>query len=197
MTDIQTAEEKELIAKWNAGDYTAEGWVNNTDGLTEEALNGLAEYNTNKYFNSDNLDEESLLKVSDVDTLALFESFAATAASNAAMSVTTGRVNNVPAVIAEVFNRFAPGFGRFRAVFERQGSAGNARINGQVRWETGGAVSTALGLAVLQNDLPAKPQVVLSATTSGVPPSPRLQFTGPSGNLTFKTTFRGSGRYMA
>ncbi|KAF9027630.1 hypothetical protein BDZ89DRAFT_1092175 [Hymenopellis radicata] len=191
------AEEKELIAKWNAGDYTAEGWVNNADGLTEEALNGLAEYNTKKYFNTDNLDETALLELPDIDTSELFQKFATTAIADAPMSVTTGRVNNVPAVIAEVFYNFAPGFGRFRAVFERQGSTGNARINGQVRWATGSAVSGAYSPAVLQKDPAPQNQVVLSSTTSTVPPEPRLQFTGPSGNLNFAVTFRTTGHYMA
>jgi len=76
------------------------------------------------------LDAEQLLAdSSDTGTLALPENFAAIA--DACMSVLTGRVNNVPAVIAEVFHPFAPGFGRFRAVFERQGKAGHANVNGK------------------------------------------------------------------
>ncbi|KAK7029015.1 hypothetical protein VNI00_014725 [Paramarasmius palmivorus] len=198
MAHVQTAEEKELIAKWNAGDYSAEGWVNNTEGLTEEALNGLALFNTRKYFGTDNLDETELPAVSDTDVAALLKNFLAEASGDARMGVTTGRVNNVPAVIAEVFHNFAPGFGRFRVVFERQGSAGNASINGRVRWTTGSAVSGTYGPAVLQNDPPGpQRQVVLSATTTSVPPSPRLQFSGPSGTLTFTTTFRANGRYQA
>jgi hypothetical protein len=57
------AEEKELIAKWNAGDYSAEGWVDKRASLQMRArdklrflvvcmvlaLNGLAEYNAEKH----------------------------------------------------------------------------------------------------------------------------------------------------
>jgi hypothetical protein len=82
-------------------------------------------------FNTDNLDEEALLGVSDTDTLIVLQNFVADATADAPMSVTTGKVNNVSAVIVEVFYNFAPGFGRFRAVFERQGRAGIARINGK------------------------------------------------------------------
>ncbi|KIP05451.1 hypothetical protein PHLGIDRAFT_151065 [Phlebiopsis gigantea 11061_1 CR5-6] len=198
MTTNQTAEETALIAKWNAGDYSAEGWVNNTEGLTEEALSGLADYNTKKYFGVDNLIVEEAPEGSEANVVALMQTLANNASASARLSLTYGRVNNVQAVIAVVYHRFTTAFGQFRATFERQGSAGTARINGTVRWTTGAAVSGTYGLAVLENDPTTPRQVVLSATTPGtIPPTARLQFTGPAGTLTWNTRFTGRGRYQA
>ena len=67
-----------------------------------------------------------------------------------------------------------------------------------MRWTTGAPVSGTYGPAVLQNDPTPTRQIVLSATTPGtVPPTPRLQFTGPAGTLTWTPRFTGTGRYQA
>ncbi|EIW73825.1 hypothetical protein CONPUDRAFT_160674 [Coniophora puteana RWD-64-598 SS2] len=192
MAKLQTAEERALIAKWNAGDYSAQGWVNNTDGLTKAALYGLADYNTKKYFNTNNIDEV-LPGFSDADTFVLPQNFAANAISDAPMVISTARVNNIPSTIAEVRLGFTPELNYFRARFQYQQGVGNFRVNGQVQWTTGGAVSNEWGPALLEADPAPQNEISLTATTSDVPPKPRLHFTGPSGGRAL--AYRGTGRY--
>ncbi|EIW75754.1 hypothetical protein CONPUDRAFT_159189 [Coniophora puteana RWD-64-598 SS2] len=59
----------------------------------------------------------------------------------------------------------------------------------------GGAVSNEKGPALLEIDPPPHEYgISLTVTTPGIPPGPRLHFTGPSGGRVLPT-FRGTGRY--
>ncbi|KAJ7820198.1 hypothetical protein B0H13DRAFT_1661027, partial [Mycena leptocephala] len=112
----------------------------------------------------------------------------------ARMRLETANVGGRVVTTATVFHTFGPGFSRFRAVFEPIVGVGLLDVDGTVTW-TSSSVSGTAAPAVPEN-IAARQEVILSATTSGVPPAPRLQFIGPA-RLNFTGLQRGTGSYEA
>lgn len=194
MADTQTAAERELIAKWNAGEYSAEGWVNNTEGLTEEAFRGLAKYNTEKYLSG--FDPEKLKVGPPAAGTPILpdipKKYGAT--GPATMSITsTLDSNGKPLICAVVTRYFGLGFDEFQAVFSNQGFAGRGEVKGRVDWETSDDyLSSASGPVDLQR-ISQTGKLYLTATLND---EPRLQFAGhDTEDVDITRILRGEGSY--